>query len=95
MTVFRRHVLRNAAIPISTVFGLTVAGLLAGAVIVEQAFGIDGLGTLLLRSVNGKDYDVVLAVASLIIVAFVVATQLVDAVHTVLDPRLRTKGGRP
>ncbi|MGJ5828192.1 ABC transporter permease [Streptomyces ossamyceticus] len=94
VTVFRRHVLRNAAIPISTVYGLTVAGLLAGAAVVEQAFGIDGLGTLMLRSVSAKDYNVVLAVASLIIIAFVVTTQLVDALHTVLDPRLRTKGGR-
>jgi peptide/nickel transport system permease protein len=95
VTVFRRHVMRNAAIPISTVFGLTVAGLLAGAVVVEQAFGIDGLGSLMLRSVSAKDYNVVLAVASLIIVVFVVTTQLVDALQTVLDPRLRTKGSRP
>ncbi|MGW3937655.1 ABC transporter permease [Streptomyces phaeochromogenes] len=91
--VFRRHVLRNASIPIATVLGLTVAGLLAGAVVVEQAFGLDGLGSLLISSVSAKDYNVVLAISVLLVAVFVVVTGLVDALHLLLDPRLRTKGG--
>ncbi|MDX3587139.1 ABC transporter permease [Streptomyces europaeiscabiei] len=92
--VFRRHVLRNASIPITTVLGLTVAGLLAGAVVVERAFGLDGLGSLLITSVSAKDYDVVLAISLLLITSFVVVTGLVDVLHALLDPRLRTKGGK-
>lgn len=93
--VFRRHVLRNASIPIATVLGLTVAGLLAGAVVVEQAFGIDGLGSLLISSVSATDYNVVFAISLLLVTAFVVVTGIVDARHALLDPRLRlrTKGG--
>ena len=91
--VFRRHVLRNAAIPIITVSTLALAGLFAGAVVVEFAFGLGGLGSLLIRSVAAKDYNVVLAISVILIVIFVLATTLIDAVQTWLDPRLREKRG--
>ena len=87
--VFRRHILRNAALPILTASGLTVAGLVAGAVVVEPAFGIDGIGSLLIRSVSAKDYPVVTAVSALIVTVFVVVTTLLDAGQHLLDPRLR------
>lgn len=87
--VIRRHVLRNAALPVMTVSGLIVAGLVAGSVVVESAFGVDGLGSLLVRSVLGKDYPVVSAVCLLIAVVFVVVMTLVDALHAAFDPRLR------
>jgi peptide/nickel transport system permease protein len=89
--VFRRHVLRNAAIPIITVSGLTVAGLFAGTVVVESAFGIDGLGSFLVAAVSQKDYNVVQAVGLLLVVVFVLVTTLIDVLHVVLDPRLRSK----
>ncbi|MGW9136660.1 ABC transporter permease [Streptomyces sp. NPDC055681] len=87
--VFRRHILRNAALPVLTASGLTVAGLVAGAVVVEPAFGIDGIGSLLIRSVSAKDYPVVTAVSVLIVTVFVVVTTLLDAGQHLLDPRLR------
>ncbi|MFE4675544.1 ABC transporter permease [Streptomyces sp. NPDC056723] len=87
--IFRRHILRNAALPILTASGLTVAGLVAGAVVVEPAFGIDGIGSLLIRSVSAKDYPVVTGVSFLIITVFVVVTTLLDAGQHLLDPRLR------
>ncbi len=89
--VFRRHVLRNAAIPVITISGLTVAGLFAGSVVVEAAFGIDGLGSFLVAAVSQKDYNVVQAVGLLLVAVFVLVTTLIDVLHVVLDPRLRTR----
>jgi peptide/nickel transport system permease protein len=90
-TVTRRHILRNATIPVLTASGLTVAGLIAGSVIVETAFGIDGLGSLLVESILSKDYAPVTAIAVLIVIAFVTITTLIDFAQTWLDPRLRDR----
>ena len=89
--VFRHHVLRNAAVPIVTVSGLTVAGLIAGSIVVETAFGLGGIGSLLVQSVSAKDYNVVLAISLILVVAFVLATTLADLAHLALDPRVRDK----
>ena len=89
--VFRHHVLRNAAVPIITVSGLTVAGLIAGSIVVETAFGLGGIGSLLVQSVSAKDYNVVLAISLILVVAFVLATTLADLAHLALDPRVRDK----
>ena len=86
--IFRRHVLRNAAIPITTAFGLAAASLIAGSVAVEFAFGIDGLGTLLIKAVSTKDYPVVLAISVIIVLTYVVVTTLMDWAHKRMDPRL-------
>jgi peptide/nickel transport system permease protein len=87
--LIRRHVLRNAMIPITTVAGLTVAGLIAGDVVVEQAFGISGLGALLDQSVTQKDFAVVQAISLILVGVFVVVNALVDVVNAALDPRVR------
>jgi peptide/nickel transport system permease protein len=84
-----RHVLRNAWIPITTVSGLTVAGLIAGDVGVEEAFGISGLGSLLVQAVSQKDFAVVQAICLLLVAVFVVVNALVDLLNGALDPRLR------
>ena len=90
-TVFRKHVLRNASVPIVTIAGLTMAGLIAGSIVVETAFGIGGIGSLLVKSVSAKDYDVVLAISLILVVAFVIATTLSDLAHAALDPRVRAR----
>ncbi|MFG2965874.1 ABC transporter permease [Streptomyces sp. NPDC048288] len=92
--VFRRHVLRNAALPVITASGLTVAGLVAGAVVVETAFAVDGIGSLLIKSVTNKDYPVVMAISMLIVVIFVAVTTVLDIAQMLLDPRSRSAGGR-
>lgn len=88
-TITRRHILRNATIPVLTASGLTVAGLIAGSVIVETAFGIDGLGSLLVKSILSKDYAPVTAIAVVIVIVFVAITTLIDFAQSRLDPRLR------
>lgn len=87
--VFRRHIMRNAAIPVLTASGLTVAGLIAGSVVVEPVFAIDGLGSLLVKSVSNKDYAPVIAISMIIVTVFVVVTTAIDVIQIALDPRLR------
>ena len=90
--IVRRHVFRNALIPITTVAGLTVAGLVAGAVVVEQAFGLNGIGSLLVQAASQKDFAVVQAISLLLVATFVIANAVVDLVNGLLDPRLRLRG---
>src|SRR5215471_8634475 len=89
--ILRRHVLRNAAIPIMTVSALTVASLLAGAIVVEYAFGLGGIGSLLVQSVSDKDSNVVLAIGLILVLVFVLTTTALDLLQYLLDPRLRLK----
>lgn len=87
--VLRRHVFRNALIPVTTAVGITVAGLIAASVVVEQAFSLNGLGTLLIQSVQVDDFAVVQAVTLILVTAFVVVNTVADVVHPLLDPRLQ------
>ncbi|MFJ2353493.1 ABC transporter permease [Glutamicibacter sp. NPDC087673] len=91
VAVVIRHVLRNALGPILTVSGLLVAGLLVSSAIVEQAFGLAGLGSLLVSSVDRLDFPVVQAIVLIVVTAFVAINTLVDLLGPVIDPRL--KGG--
>ncbi|HJQ04722.1 MAG TPA: ABC transporter permease [Nocardioides sp.] len=86
--VVRRHVVRNAAMPVLTVAGLTIAGLIAGSVVVEQVFQLGGLGQFLISSVQQKDFPVVQAICLLYVAAFIVLNTLIDVAYTLLDPRV-------
>ena len=92
--VVRRHGLRNAMIPITTVSGLVVAGLISGAVVVENAFALNGLGSLLLQSVATKDFPGVQAISLILVAAFIVVNTLVDLLYAAIDPRVRLRGAR-
>ena len=87
--LIRRHVLRNAAIPITTVSGITVASLIAVAAVVERAFGLNGLGAYLVASANSKDFAVVQGISLVLVTAFVVVNTLVDLAYALLDPRVK------
>ncbi|MEP6843527.1 MAG: ABC transporter permease [Pseudolysinimonas sp.] len=86
--VVRRHIFRNALGPISTVSGLVVAGLIVGGAIVETIFGLSGIGSLLVTSVNSNDIPVVQGITLLIAATYVVVNTLVDIAQTVIDPRI-------
>lgn len=90
-TMVRRHVLLNASAPILAVSGVTVAGLLAGTAVAERAFGVNGIGSLLIDSASKQDLAVVQAIAMFMVAAFVVVNTLVDIVNVVLDPRLAAR----
>ncbi|MPY59521.1 ABC transporter permease [Streptomyces spongiae] len=93
-TVLGRHVVRNALLPITTIAGIIGAGLIAGTVIVENAFGLDGVGSLLVQAITRKDYAVVQSTSVLIIAAFLLVNAFVDVLYGIIDPRTRTGGTR-
>lgn len=87
--VVTRHALRNALIPVVTVVGLQVPVLLGGVVIMENIFGIPGIGSYIYNSILSRDYTVVQAVNLLIAVLVLVINLLVDVMYGYLDPRIR------
>ncbi len=88
MQVFRRHVLRNAMLPLVTIVGFQVGQLLSGAVIVETVFSRPGIGRLLVQGILAKDYLTVQAVVLIIAVIYALANLGVDLLYPVLDPRV-------
>jgi peptide/nickel transport system permease protein len=92
-TVIRRHVFRNSIGPILTVSGVLVAGLLVASSIVEAAFGLSGIGSLLVQSVDRLDFPVVQAIVLLIVTAFVVVNAVIDVLEPWIDPRAAAGAG--
>ena len=88
-TVILRHALKAALLPVVTVVGLQLGSLLAGAVITETVFGWDGVGRLLVESIEKRDYPVTQACVLVIALTYVLVNLLTDLVYTRLDPRVR------
>lgn len=84
-----RHALRPSSITLTTVAGINFGTLIGGTLIAEQLFGLPGFGQLLFARILRRDYLVVLAVVSVITVAFVLLTTIVDILYGVIDPRVR------
>jgi peptide/nickel transport system permease protein len=84
-----RHALRNALIPVVTVLGLQLGYLLGGVVIIEQVFGLPGLGWTLLNGVYQRDYPVVQGSVLLFAVLVVLTNLMVDVLYLYIDPRIR------
>lgn len=89
VTIVRRHVLRNASLPIVTVLGLQFGSLLGGSVITETVFSYPGVGSLLVTGVLQRDYPVVQGAALAIALLFTLINLVVDLAYLGLDPRLR------
>ena len=89
--VLVQHVMRNASLPILTVVGIQVAGLLGGTVIIETIFSLPGIGRYIYEAIANRDYPVVQGVTLVVAAIFVVVSVLVDILYAVLDPRLRTR----
>ncbi|KGM32109.1 ABC transporter permease [Inquilinus limosus] len=90
--VLWRHVARNALLPTLTIAGVLFGEILAGAVITETVFGLNGLGTLTERAVRNQDTAVIQAVVVLSAAGFVLVNLAVDLLAPLLDPRLRSRG---
>jgi peptide/nickel transport system permease protein len=88
-TVILRHALRAALLPVVTVIGLQLGSLLAGTVITETVFGWDGVGRLLVESIEKRDYPVTQACVLVIALAYVMVNLLTDMLYSRLDPRIR------
>jgi ABC-type dipeptide/oligopeptide/nickel transport system permease component len=83
------HALRNALIPLLTIFGLMLGGLVSGSFITEEIFGIPGIGRLGVQAFFSRDYPVIMALTLIIAVAYAIANLLVDMFYAVVDPRIR------
>ena len=90
--VILRHALRAALLPVVTVLGLQLGGLLAGTVITETVFGWDGVGRLLVESIEKRDYPVTQACVLVIALSYVLVNLLTDLAYTRIDPRVRLHG---
>ena len=86
-----RHAAPNAAIPLVTLIGLSLGGLIAGSVVTEQVFAWPGVGQLLVRSVATRDIATVQFVVLMVALTMVMANLLVDLLYLVIDPRIRVK----
>jgi peptide/nickel transport system permease protein len=87
--VIFRHALRNAMLPIITIVGLQLGGLLGGAILTETIFGLPGVGTAMLDSIFARDYTVLQAFVVIIALIFVTVNLIVDLSYAYLDPRIR------
>ncbi|PRQ11856.1 ABC transporter permease [Corynebacterium sp. 13CS0277] len=86
-----RHGLRNAALPVVTVAGLQLAGLIVGAVVIERVFVLPGLGSMLLDAVINRDLPVVQTIVMILVAITLVVNMAVDIAYLLLDPRMRTR----
>jgi len=87
--VIFRHAFRNALIPVITVIGLALPDMVGGAVITETVFTWPGMGSLLIDSVNGRDYPMIMGISLSVAVAVLAANLLADVAYAWVDPRIR------
>jgi len=88
-TVDRRHIFRNAMLPVVTIIGLQAGLLLSGAILTETVFAIPGMGTWLAGAIESRDYPVLQGGVLFVAVVFVIVNLLVDISYALLDPRIR------
>ncbi len=87
--MIRRHVLRNASIPIITMLGGSLAGLFGGTFILESFFGIPGLGSYYVKAVQDSDYSMIMGQTIFFAAVYILALILVDILYGLADPRIR------
>ncbi|CAN5338614.1 MAG: ABC transporter permease [Acidimicrobiia bacterium] len=89
--VVRSHALRNAMLPVVTIIGLQLGGLLGGAVLTETVFGLAGIGTSLFDAIQARDFPIIQGFTLVIAATYVVVNLLVDISYGYLDPRVRIR----
>lgn len=88
-TVIMKHALRNALLPVVTIIGLSLGGLLGGAVLTETIFGLAGVGRALFEAITSRDYPIIQAFTLVVAFGYVIVNLIVDLSYTLLDPRVR------
>jgi peptide/nickel transport system permease protein len=91
MVVVIRHAMRNALIPVITIFGLQLGGLLSGAVLTEQVFTIPGFGKLVVDAVFNRDYAVVQGIVLFTATAYIAINLFVDLAYALVNPRIEVR----
>jgi peptide/nickel transport system permease protein len=87
--VLSRHVLRNALLPIITIIGLRLPGLLGGALIIETMFNWPGMGILYIDGVNTRDYPLIMGMTLVSAITIVISNLITDVAYSFADPRIR------
>lgn len=87
--VHYKHALRNALIPVVTLVGLQVGGLLSGAFIIESVFGFAGIGQLTVQALQSRDFPVIQAVTLMVATIYVLVNLAVDLIYSLIDPRIK------
>jgi peptide/nickel transport system permease protein len=81
--------LRNALLPVVTIIGAYVPNLLGGAVFIESIFSWPGLGRLYLEGIEGRDYNLIMAMTLILAIVIMIANLLTDLLYGLIDPRIR------
>lgn len=89
ITLIWRHILRNAIIPVVTILGPRIAGIITGTIIVETIFGIPGLGRELVNAINNRDYTVIMSLTIFFAFLYIVSLLLVDIAYVLIDPKIK------
>ncbi len=89
LSVIWRHTVRNAIMPVITIMGPLVAGLLTGTFVIEQIFAIPGLGKYFVNSVNKRDYPVIMGTTIFFGAILIIANFIVDILYSIIDPRIK------
>jgi peptide/nickel transport system permease protein len=87
--VVLKHALRAAIVPVVTIFGLDLAGLLAGTVFTERIFNIDGIGNMAIRAIADQNFPIINATVLFAAAMVILMNVIVDILYTVIDPRVR------
>ena len=93
LRVMRKHVLRNALLPVVTMLGMDVGLAFAGAIFIESVFQLPGVGQLLFRALSGLDLPMIMGIVFLVGIAVVVVNLIVDLLYCFIDPRISLRGG--
>ncbi len=87
--VLFKHVLRNALLPMVTLIGLSIPGILSGSLVTETVFNYPGMGLLFYQAAEGDDFPVLLGVTIVVAIATVLGNLIADILYAVVDPRIR------
>jgi peptide/nickel transport system permease protein len=88
-TVYYKHALRNALLPIITLFGFLIPGLIGGSIIMETVFAWPGIGRLAYQAVLARDYPVVMTINTITAVLVLIGNFIADILYGIADPRIR------
>lgn len=94
IVIIIKHTIRNAIIPVITILGPLVVGLITGTLIIEKIFAVPGLGSQFVASIPLNDYPVIMATTIFYSVLFILVILLVDILYGIIDPRIRVAGGK-
>ncbi|MFC0675778.1 ABC transporter permease [Brachybacterium hainanense] len=87
--VITKHILRNSLIPVVTFIGADLGALMGGAIVTERIFNINGIGSLLFRSINDGESPMIVSLVTILVIIFLLSNLVVDLLYAVLDPRIR------